>query len=470
MLLGDTTLSPTFTTDDSVDVTIHASLLDVLFEEMEHIDRYPYYCNEQAASKLKVLLMEKRVRELRSETFTKDHKIQALIRRLQKNTNEDQLWGWWAGNETLPWISIHVLEALLEAEANGYPIDINRAAITSELEQAIQRPYQYQKIDLLILLNRLGSDINFQEFITEQEADTNLYLTNRFRLIELRQDRNMPYELDSLWKYQLESVRGQLYWPGYQYSLRRSNTEATLLAYRILRKAGGHEEKLQRIQGWLLAQRQETGYWLNTYTSSRVLETILPDLLVDGELPESPIVVLKGQTTQTITEFPFKQTMSLEDVQSISKTGTLPVYASISQTYFETEPVATDSLFTVKSWWENKQGDSLNTALKAGQSISLWVEVSTDKSAEYVQIDVPIPGGCSYAEAGRGNSRYEVHREQRRDRVAIFCKELPIGRHTFEVKLQARYPGVYTLNPARVEEMYFPVFFGRTGLGKVSIK
>lgn len=470
MLLGDTTVNPTFSTEDSVDVTLHASLLDVLLEEMDHIDRYPYYCNEQAASKLKVLLMEKRVRELMGETFTKDHKIKGLIRRLQKNTNEDQLWGWWAGNETLPWITMHVLEALLEAEANGFTININKAAITSELELAIQRPYQYQKIDLLILLNRLGSDISFEEFITEQEADTNLYLTNRFRLIELRQDRNMPYELDSLWKYQLESVRGQLYWPGYQYSLRRSNTEATLLAYRILKKAGGHEEKLQRIQGWLLAQRQETGYWLNTYTSSRVLETILPDLLVDGEIPESPLVTLSGETTQTIREYPFTQKMALKDVQSISKQGTLPVYASVAQTYFETEPVANDTLFSVTTSWENKQGDSLQAALAAGQTISLWVEVTSHKSAEYVQIDVPIPGGCSYAEQGRGKGYYEVHREQRRDRVAIFCKELPIGTHKFEVKLQARYPGVYTLNPARVEEMYFPVFFGRTGMGEVMIE
>lgn len=470
MLLGDTTVRPTFITDDSVDVTIHASLLDVLLEEMDHIDRYPYYCNEQAASKLKVLLMEKRVRELIGESFTKDHKIKSLIRRLQKNTNEDQLWGWWAGNETLPWITIHVLEALFQAEADGFAINIDKAAITSELEQAIQRPYQYQKIDLLFLLNRLGSDINFEEFITEQEADTNLYLTNRFRLIELRQDRNMPYQLDSLWKYQLSSVRGQLYWPGYQYSLRRSNTEATLLAYRILRKAGDHEEKLQRIQGWLLAQRQETGYWFNTYTSSRVLETILPDLLVDGELPESPTVVLKGQTTQTISEFPFKQTMSLDEVQSISKEGSLPVYASVAQTYFETEPVANDTLFSVRTWWEDKQGDSLTTALEAGQSISLWVEVSSQKSAEYVQIDVPIPGGCSYAEQGRNRNIGEVHREQRRDRVAIFCKELPIGTRRFEVKLQARYPGVYTLNPARVEEMYFPIFFGRTGMGEMRIE
>jgi len=77
--------------------------------------------------------------------------------------------------------------------------------------------------------------------------------------------------------------------------------------------------------------------------------------------------------------------------------------------------------------------------------------------------------GCSYDEkTGRGS--YEVHREYFRHKVAIFADRLPKGRHTYTIKLLPRYSGVYTVNPARVELMYFPVFYGRTGLKEVRIK
>ncbi|MDP5171306.1 MAG: carboxypeptidase-like regulatory domain-containing protein [Bacteroidia bacterium] len=471
ILLGDSIVSPSFRNGDSVDVTIHTSLLDVLLDEIDFVQRYPYLCNEQAASKLKALLMEKSIKTLTGEPFRKEAQVKTMIRKLEKSRNQDQLWGWWEGNATSAWISLHVIEALLQAEEAGYPVVMNKPAVAADLVLQVQRSSQnpYRSVDLLFLLHKLNSALHFEEFIQKIEADTTLDLSTQLRVIRLRQMRELPYSLDSLNKYRLETMRGQLFWPGSRYSLRYSDVEATLLAYEILRAEGGHKMDLQRIQAWLLAQRQETGHWRHTYASSRVLETILPDLLQEGELPELPVVVLKGKATKTVTAFPFTQKMAIEDLQSIEKTGKLPVYLSVAQTWFETAPVATDSLFKVRTWMEDQQGNKIVGSPQAGQSLTMWVEIVNKKEAEYVQIEVPIPGGCSYAEEGKGWGPYEVHREQRRDRVAIFSDRLPIGTHRYQVKLQARFPGVYTLNPARVEEMYFPVFFGRNGLEKVRI-
>jgi uncharacterized protein YfaS (alpha-2-macroglobulin family) len=62
-----------------------------------------------------------------------------------------------------------------------------------------------------------------------------------------------------------------------------------------------------------------------------------------------------------------------------------------------------------------------------------------------------------------------VHREYFKDHTAIFCEQLNAGVYTFRIPLEARFGGLFTLNPAKVEQMYFPVFFGRNAVGKVAI-
>jgi uncharacterized protein YfaS (alpha-2-macroglobulin family) len=63
----------------------------------------------------------------------------------------------------------------------------------------------------------------------------------------------------------------------------------------------------------------------------------------------------------------------------------------------------------------------------------------------------------------------EVHREYFKDKVTIFCRKLKEGNYTFSVKLMPRYDGNYILNPAKAEMMYFPFFYGREKIKKVSI-
>jgi uncharacterized protein YfaS (alpha-2-macroglobulin family) len=63
-----------------------------------------------------------------------------------------------------------------------------------------------------------------------------------------------------------------------------------------------------------------------------------------------------------------------------------------------------------------------------------------------------------------------VHREHFKNKVSIFCSSLSKGTYEFRVSLLPRFGGVYTLNPAKAEMMYFPVFYGREGIKKVEIQ
>ncbi|MEL6698019.1 MAG: hypothetical protein AAFP89_17375, partial [Bacteroidota bacterium] len=69
-----------------------------------------------------------------------------------------------------------------------------------------------------------------------------------------------------------------------------------------------------------------------------------------------------------------------------------------------------------------------------------------------------------------GKGPYEAYREQKRDRVGICFKRLPKGTYFYDVFLQARFPGTYTINPPKMELMYFPTKNGRGEMERLAIR
>ncbi len=113
--------------------------------------------------------------------------------------------------------------------------------------------------------------------------------------------------------------------------------------------------------------------------------------------------------------------------------------------------------------------DNANT-LTAGKTVKMQVEVEVEKDAQFVQIEIPVPAGCSYESKRQNYFRYEVHREFYKNRVMVYCRQLPQGKYDFDIELLPRYTGNYILNPAKVELMYFPTFNANTESKKVEIK
>lgn len=94
--------------------------MQAFLDEIENIDLYPHLCNEQMASKVKALLSKKRIYTLFGRKFKDDDKVTNLLRKLAANQNDGKLWGWWNREQTELWISQQVVEALLDAETEGY--------------------------------------------------------------------------------------------------------------------------------------------------------------------------------------------------------------------------------------------------------------------------------------------------------------------------------------------------------------
>jgi uncharacterized protein YfaS (alpha-2-macroglobulin family) len=108
--------------------------------------------------------------------------------------------------------------------------------------------------------------------------------------------------------------------------------------------------------------------------------------------------------------------------------------------------------------------------LEISTPATLSVQVVVKKSADFVKIEVPIPAGCDYYSKSRSWNGVEDHREYFKDRTVIFCSSLPVGNYTFEIVLEPRFNGGYTMNPAKVEQLYFPVFYGNNEVKGVEVQ
>lgn len=468
-----------------------ASSLDLFLREIDRVEKYPYLCNEQMASKIKALLSKKHMMVMLGKEFKEDKKLTGLIGKLEKNKNSEGLWGWWNTAPTELWISKQALTALLDAEAAGYEIHLDKKALAETFEYKIKKALDLLKIsdkkqlffakqellDHLMLVKRLNPPFdgkNYLRAIDDQlkskSITDKLKTMQTLSVMELQDEINV----DSLMKYASKTLLGSIFWgdtkknssnfrrPFLPYA---SDVENTLTAYLLLKNKGGHEQELEKIRNYFFENHMK-GFWQNTYESSRIIETILPDLLNRNENYSNARLQVNGKT---ITRLPYSEQVETKTRISFKNEGTMPLFVTTYQQSWNKQPQAeTQKGFTVKSSF-TADGKTI-ASLKAGKSAQMVVVVNVNAEANYVQIEIPIPAGCSYEDKAMGSFRDEAHREHFKDKVVVFCNKLSQGEHTFTINLLPRYTGEYHLNPAKAELMYFPSYFGNEGLKRIEIQ
>lgn len=469
-LNGDTAINMQFDPAlGPVTFRAEASAIPVLAEEAQRLRDYKYLCNEQLASKLKGLLAEKRIQTYLGRPFKYERNILEVIKKLQENRRSQGTWGWWKDTNEELWISLHAVEALLDAQKEGYAIDIDLSKLTEYFVYQLESYKGEEKLACLQLLHKLKAKVNFPKYfdIIDKEAAKEQQVSkyDQFRLILLKQEAGVSVNLDSLYLTERHTLFGNVYWGGDSYRFFDNSIQLSVLAYKIIKNEGKHPELMDKVRGYFLEQRR-TGEWRNTYETSLILETILPDLLKADKTIKQTSLIIKGAKTDTITKFPYAATLTDKSV-TISKTGGLPVYITGYQQFWNSNPAKVSKDFTVDSWFE-KNSNRLSR-LKGGEPVLLKAEVTVKGDADYVMIEIPIPAGCSYENKEQTWQNNEVHREYFKEKVSIFCRKLKQGKYTFTVNLMPRYDGKYTLNPAKAEMMYFPAFYGREGIRNVVI-
>ncbi len=446
---------------------IENNILNVLLDDLKYLRDYPYACNEQTASRLTALLLEKEIRKLLDEEFDGEKEIIKMVRRLKKTQNPDGSWGWWKNGKQNIWMTTYILNALEKAKQANYKTEaLNQGLVflTNRLEEMQGKDL----INTLLLFSDVKQNLDYKKYVTHLDS-TQHSLFDKFSLIKIRQAQGLPYSIDSIMQYKNEDTFSSWYFGEDNHRWYNTSTQITLLAYEMLEKES-NEEAIKNIRQYFLSRRKSKYAWRNTIFTAKILATILPNLMtVEGGLKKQEVNI-SGAINKTISTFPFETKIVLSEEQPlhVKNLGSTPIFYTAFQEFWNPEPILKDDLFAIKT--HLTQNGKVTNDLKAAVAADLVVNVEVKKLAEYVMIEIPIPAGCSYRAKPNNYWNRESHREYFKNRVAIFCEDLPVGKYTFTIPLEPRFSGTYTLNPTKAKQMYFPIFYGRNEMGKVEIK
>lgn len=454
----------------TVEVYIEKDILSVLLQEIDYLKNYKHGCNEQTASKLMALLLEKEIRAHLGERWEEEKLVDKCLQILAKNQNANGDWGWWNRSVGSDWVSRHVVKALLMAQQNGYGTPGLENALRTFTNEINTIPTSHLLANLR-LLAEAQQDFPFQDYLPRIDT-LPLSIHDRLQTIRIRQLAALPYTLDSLYHYRQQTIFGSHYWGEESFGLTQNKMSTALLAYQILQAANQPQQAQKAIQ-FFLERRRNTGRrhaWRNTMETALILRSILPQLLKEkGNLKDKAQLQLSGLYSASMDSFP--QRFSLvpsEDSLQIEKTGAGTLYFTAFQSFWNSSPAKEGKAFQVDSRLE--QDGQLVTQLKQGEKATLIVTVESKASAAYLMLQVPIPGACSYESKPNGRRGSEVHREYESHQTNIFIERLPPGKHEFKIDLEPRFSGTFQLNPAKIELMYFPTFYGREGMKVVGVK
>ena len=469
--LGILSDEETVSVQSGKDEEVVVSITDNQLESVNFLTGYRYLCNEQLASKLIGLLAYQQYMLGIGEKAKGDKAIRTIIRRLMNHQNKHRLWSWWGNSEnTSFWMSAHILRALKMAKDAGYPVDLNLNGL--KVEYAHIRPYRGMKLEDIEILHALHdwkveADYSaavrlLEPFVRqlEQKEDSLAsrnkhyrplsYLKEKLLLWEIKQQVDSVNVGDSVRHYLKKDMLGGVYcddgrrthyWEGNQMI-------NTLIAYRVIKNDSSLCKLKENMQLYIL-RTKERGW--NTYQASAAVATVLTDLLTESERNGAGTSVsVSGKENKRIMEFPYHARLTAGDSLFISKTGKEPLLYSVYSTKRVMDARESDA-FKVEAVLEK---DSLVAGVPVMLTVTLQVK---QEGAQYVMLEVPIPAGCSYASKPVNFSRSEVYREYFKEKTVIFSEKLPVGTYQFTIPLLPRFTGKYTLNPVKVELMYFPV-------------
>lgn len=465
-------------------VRLMGDMLSVLMDEVQTEKLGKHQTNDMLASSLIALLAQQQIAEYRGEKFRGKDEINKIIRKLDANRQSNYMWSWWGKKGMASvWITEHVYSALAQANEAGYNVKTIDENYISIVREFVMKAEHYKAMSdfegalgMARILSVIGSDNEARNILSSFSADS-LSLNSRIVYHTVSSEVGMPpleTELDSI--RHSDILGGEYYYvspivtPLYRfmnnvcyyriwYSEDYIKLQTTLQAFDFWsaqQPSAARDAHLRAISRWLLRQRRG-GRWTNAYISSRIVGALLPYCMESSDTWK-PLTVTAGDNTYN--RFPCEINGVTADLQ-ISKSGSGELYVSTEQRYFVENPAEHRTEFTVGTRWSAPK-------LQQGKAVDLIVKVSVSKAAEYVVIEVPVPAGCSYA-GYQPYTRGEVHREQLRHCTNIYCDALAEGEYEFRISLIPRFTGHYTVNPAQVEMIYFPVFNANNTVTTVDI-
>jgi len=332
-----------------LNVKTSATLAVFLSDALNYLVEYPYGCSEQIASKLSSLAILKRARavenmgnafavpdvEFEGNKYSPDDVVRIGLARLYENQTPDGGFTYYKGMRPDFYLTLHVVNALVDLKNAGYPID------ASKLDQGAK--YLYRELtqknefilnkDLVILAtytlsrvegflisselqNRVAAIADDTQYINEKISNTSL--THLAILLS----RDYPPRLKEKVFQQLENrividARGAYLplggrTPLYQYY--ETPVKDTALLLKAFARDKRESAALEKVLRWILASRAKDGAWGSTNNTVAVIDALTDFLLWKEENKSSFNLALSLDETP-LGDFTFDQNTILRSFE-----------------------------------------------------------------------------------------------------------------------------------------------------------
>ena len=208
-------------------LTAHATMLDMLKDDLEHLKEYEYDCNEQLSSKLVADVL---LTQINSASEKKDLTpfARRIKNRLAKNQLSDGSWGWWENGTGSIWMTCYVLHALhIAGEPNTFGTPAYRAI--QFLRDKLSSVKSRDLLDALEALHEWDAKVDFETYISRVHADsTDEY--SLYRIMLLRKEAGEKVDLKKILDKRHETIFGNSYWGEENFTWYDNSVQLSLLA------------------------------------------------------------------------------------------------------------------------------------------------------------------------------------------------------------------------------------------------
>jgi hypothetical protein len=512
-----------------LEITTSSTQLEELTDAVIYLASYPFDCSEQLASRiLAVASLRDVLAAFRAEGLPGHEELTQAVTRdieqLSQRQNHDGGFGLWRrGEDSWPYVSIHVAHALWRAKENGFTVPETTLSSAQkylrEIEKHIPDHYGSQIRQALIayalyVRDRMGEKdaIRARRLIADLGLEKLPLEAVGWLLAVLSGDPNSKSEVQAarrLLLSRVEETAGAAHFTtSYQdgeHLLMHSSRRADGIILEALIEDQPDSDLIPKIVRGLLAHRK-SGRWSSTQENAFILlalskyfatyEERAPDFVARawlGDLYAGGHQFRGRSTSSHRISIPMKLLAEFDSAQklTLSKEGAGKLYYRIGLQYApkDLQLEASDHGFTVERLYEavDDPGDVWRSAdgiwhIKAGARVRVRLTMVAPARRYHVALVDRMPAGLEaispeIAIAGTENhgrwwwmGPWFEHQNIRDDRVEAFASLLWEGIYNYSYVARATTPGHFIAPPPKVEEMYSPETFGRGRTDRIIIE
>jgi uncharacterized protein YfaS (alpha-2-macroglobulin family) len=516
-----------------LEISTSSTQLQELTDAVLYLTSYPYECSEQLSSRvLAIAALRDVLTAFKAKGLPSPDEMKAAvardIKRLSGMQNDDGGFPFWKrGDDSWPYLSIHVAHALVRAKAKGFDVPDSVIERSREYLREIENhiPGYYSR-EARQFLTAYALNVRYRMKDADPDAARALIKDGPLEKLPLEAVGWLLPLLSG--SSDIENVRRHLnnrvteeagtahfvtsYSDG-EHLLLHSARRADGIILEALIGDQPRNDLIPKIVRGLLAHRTQ-GRWANTQENAFILlaldryfatyEKTTPDFVARAWLGKrfAGEHKFKGRTTERFNvNVPMRYLAESPDAQNLilNKEGAGRLYYRLGMQYApkSLKLAAADYGFTIERSYEaiDKPDDVRRDAdgtwhIKAGAKVRVRLNMVAPARRYHVALVDPLPAGLEVMnpelavtgsvpqdakaqDANRGWwwwRQWFEHQNMRDERVEAFTSLLWEGVYDYSYVARATTPGTFVVPPAKAEEMYHPETFGRGSTDRVVVE